>query len=89
MYHKGRYVTIAQGAGDFEAVVLTTADDWVKDRTLSRQAGFHGRRDCVGDYIKELRRKLGSAFSYEVRGQRWGRSGTIRATWLKGQSHFP
>jgi hypothetical protein len=58
-------------------------NDWVKDSTLSWHAGFRGRQDFVGDYIKELRRKLGSAFCYEIRGQRWGRESPIEyRVWL-------
>jgi hypothetical protein len=61
-------------------------NDWVKDSTLSWHAGFRGRQDCVGDYTKELRRKLGSAFCYEVRGQRWGRENPIEyKVWLTAE----
>jgi hypothetical protein len=44
-------------------------NDWVRDSALSWHAGFRGRQDCAGDCIKVLRRKLGSTFCYEVRGQ--------------------
>jgi hypothetical protein len=61
-------------------------DDWVKDRTLSWHAGMHGRHDCIGDYIKELRKKLGSASCYEVRGQRWSREKPIEyRVWLTAE----
>jgi len=61
-------------------------NDWVKDWTLSWHAGFRGRQDCVGDYIKELRRKLGSAFCYDVRGQRWSGEKLIEyKVWLAGE----
>ncbi|HXM05326.1 MAG TPA: hypothetical protein VN939_22120 [Chthoniobacterales bacterium] len=58
-------------------------NDWVKDSTLSWHAGFRGRQDCVGDYIKELRRKIGSAFCFEIRGERWSREKPIEyKVWL-------
>jgi hypothetical protein len=58
----------------------------VKDSTVSWHAGFRGRQDYVADYIKELRRKLGSAFCYEVRGQRWDRENPIEyKVWLTGE----
>jgi hypothetical protein len=41
-------------------------NDWVKTRHYPGTRGSHGQRDCVGSYIKELRRKLGSAPCYEV-----------------------
>lgn len=60
-----------------------STSDWVKDSSLSWQAGFHGRADCVGDYVKELHRKIASAFCYEVRGQRWSRENPIEyKVWL-------
>jgi hypothetical protein len=60
-------------------------NDWVKESTLSWHAGFRGRLDRVGDYIKELRRKLGSVFCYEVRGQRWSQENPIEyKVWLAG-----
>jgi hypothetical protein len=46
--------------------------DWIKDRTLSWKAGFHGRGNVVEEYLWELRQKLGDQFSFESRGQRWG-----------------
>jgi hypothetical protein len=60
--------------------------DWVKESTLSWHAGFRGKRDCVGTYIKELRRKIGPAFCYEVRGERWSREKPIEyKVWLAGE----
>jgi hypothetical protein len=61
-------------------------NDWVKESTLSWHAGFHGQRDCVGAYIKELHRKIGPAFCYEIRGERWSREKPIEyKVWLAGE----
>jgi hypothetical protein len=58
----------------------------VKESTLSWPAGFHVQRDCVGTYIKELHRKIGTAFCYEVRGGRWSRENPIEyKVWLTGE----
>jgi hypothetical protein len=62
-------------------------DDWVKESTLSWHAGFHGQRDSVGDYIKELHRKIGPAFCCEIRGERWNREKAIEyKVWLIGEA---
>lgn len=61
-------------------------DDWVNERTLSWRAGLHGQRDCVGKYLKELRKKIGPSFCYESRGQRWNRENpTEYKVWLVGE----
>jgi hypothetical protein len=59
---------------------------WVKDRTLSWHAGLHGKEDCVGEYVKELHKKIGASFCYEVRGQRGSRERPIEyRVWLAGE----
>jgi hypothetical protein len=64
-----------------------SSDHWVNERTLSWKAGFNGREGCVGEYLKELRKKVGGAFCYESRGQRWNRENPVQyKVWLLGDA---
>ncbi len=63
-----------------------SSDAWVKERTLSWHAGFNGQQGCIGEYLKELRKKIGPSFCYESKGQRWNRENPVEyKVWLLGE----
>jgi hypothetical protein len=57
--------------------------EWMKDSTLSWKAGLRGKRGVLGDYLRELRQKLGNGFCFDSRGHKWGDVLEYRI-WIEG-----